>query len=308
MTTDTNFVHPAHDPPAAVVDAARGRVDRTIRRRRQRRRATGSAALVALVVAGAAGIAGLTDDDGGDVVAQGGDDAEDGAGGARLQADTEWSDAMLSRDGRTLMIQVGHSPPGDDPCAQNFEMEVVETDTTVTVAFDEEPVPALGEGEACTDILEPQVASVSLDVVLGDRALYDGIRPEPRPVHRLAEVVEVGDVPDGFTNQEPQFTEGQPGAWQQMFLSDGADWYFTVAQDPEGEAPAPEGTPTPVTVHGIEGLRYTGQMNGTMESIRWDEGGLTITVWGEMQGPPTFTRSAELLEIAEGVRLPDPTP
>ena len=68
--------------------------------------------------------------------------------------------------------------------------------------------------------------------------------------------------------------------------------------------PSGEGTPTPVTVHGIEGLRYSGQMNDTMESIVWVEGGLSITVWGEMQGPPTFTHSDELLEIAEGVRPP----
>jgi hypothetical protein len=45
-------------------------------------------------------------------------------------------------------------------------------------------------------------------------------------------------------------------------------------------------------------------MNNTMESIRWDEGGLTITVWGEMQGPPTFTHGDELLQVAEGVHPP----
>ncbi len=46
-------------------------------------------------------------------------------------------------------------------------------------------------------------------------------------------------------------------------------------------------------------------MNGTMASIVWFEDGLLITVWGEMQGPPTFTHHDELLAVAEGIELPE---
>jgi len=300
MTTHPTFVHPAQDPPAAVTDRARDRVEHTIRRRRARRRAVGSAAVVAVVVAGTAGAIGLAGDDGGDDIVAGGDEVAD------LQADTEWADPILSRDGRTLTIRVGHSPPGDTGCDQNFAHELVETADSVTVAFDERPTARLGEGEACDDMLDPQTFEVALDAPLGTRAVFDGVRPQPQLVHRLAEAIEVTHVPDGFTAEVPLITEGEAGTWQQLFHRDGADWYFNVAQYPEDEAPTPEGTPTPVTVNGISAQRWSGQMNNTMETIRWTQDGVTVDVWGEMQGPPTFTHAAELLEIAEGVRLPTP--
>jgi hypothetical protein len=307
MTTDPTFVHPAQDPPGDVTERARRRVGHTIRRRRARRRAVGSAALVAVVVAGATGIIGLTrtgggGDDGGDVVADGGVDDPD------IKADTEWSDPLLSEDERTLTIDVGSSGPGDTACHQNFEHEVIETEDSVTVEFDEQqpPPPVEGEEVVCTDMLDPQTFEVELAAPLGDRTLHDGVRPEALVVHHLAEVVEVTHLPDGFTAEGPGIGGVEQNGWQQTFHRDGADWYFAVIQQPEADAVVPEGTPTPVTVNGIAAQRYSGQMNGTMETIRWTQDGVTIDVWGEMQGPPAFTRSAELLQIAEGVRLPAP--
>ena len=58
-------------------------------------------------------------------------------------------------------------------------------------------------------------------------------------------------------------------------------------------------------MNGEPAQRITGQMNDTMETIRLHLGNLTVSVWGEMQGPPTFTHSAALLRMAEGIRLPD---
>jgi hypothetical protein len=308
MTENLPFVHPAHDPSTETMARARSHVVRTVRRRRVQRRAVGSAAFAALAVAGVAGAVGTlgtggdgTGDGDADVAAENEShvgDRED------VVPDTEWIDPVLSEDGRRLTIMVGSAPPGDHPCNQNFEYEVVETGESVTVGFDELPDVAVPRGDevACTDALEPQRFEIELEASLGDRDVFDGVGSTPKQVHRLAELVDVTAVPDGWTTDGPLAVG--PTGWQQTFHRDGADWYFAVNQRPEDDATTPEGTPTPVTVHGIEGLRYSGQMNNTMESIVWVEDGLSITVWGEMQGPPTFTHSDELLEIAEGVRPP----
>jgi hypothetical protein len=303
MTTNLPFVHPAQDPSNETTARARSRVERGVRRRRAQRRALGSAAVAAVATVGAIGtIRAMTDDADDAIVAQGGVGDR-----ADVDPDTEWSDPVLSEDGRRLTIMVGSAPPGDGPCDQNFDYEVVETGESVTVGFEELPAPASSNDPArvaCTDMLQPQRFDIDLSAPLGDREVYDGVRPEPKKLHRLAELVDVTTVPNGWTAEEPAIAGVEENGWQQTFLKDGADWYFAVNQEPASDATTPEGTPTPVTVHGIEGLRYAGQMSGTMESIRWTEDGVTITVWGEMQGPPTFTHSDDLLQIAEGVRLP----
>jgi hypothetical protein len=316
MTANLPFVHPAQDPSIETTARARSHVERTIRRRRARRRAVGSAAFAAVALAGTAGalgalgalgvVGGSTDDTDGIQA------ASEGSVGSRADVDpnTEWSDPVLSADGRRLTIMVGSAPPGDTSCNQNFEHEVVETDRSVTIGFEELPAappPAAGDSGvdavACTATDEPQRFDVDLEAPFGEREVYDGVRPEPQIVHRLAELVDVTTVPDGWTAEEPSIADGKEHWWAQQFSKDGADWYFTVQQEPEADATTPEGTPTPVTVHGIEGLRYSGQLNDTMESIVWVEGGLSITVWGEMQGPP-FAHGDQLLQIAEGVQLP----
>jgi len=308
MTENLPFVHPAHDPSTETMARARSHVVRTVRRRRVQRRAVGSAAFAALAIAGAVGTVG-TLGTGGDGTGEGDADvAADVAGriGDRedVVPDTEWTDPVLSEDGRRLTIMVGSSGPGDHPCNQNFEYEVVETGESVTVGFEELPDVAVPPGDevGCARIFMAQRFEIELGAPLGDRDVYDGVGPEPKTVHRLAALVDVTAVPDGWTTDGPLAVG--PTGWNQTFTRDGADWYFAVDQQREADVTTPEGTPTPVTVHGLEGLRYSGQMNDTMESIVWVEGGLSITVWGEMQGPPTFTHSDELLEIAEGVRLP----
>jgi hypothetical protein len=112
-------------------------------------------------------------------------------------------DPVLSADGRTLTILVGFAPAGDGPCEQRFAHEVVERDGSVTVAFDELPRTPLGEGGGCDDVLRPQRFDIELAAPLGDRAVYDGVRPDPQVVHRLADVVEVTTVPDGWAAEGP---------------------------------------------------------------------------------------------------------
>ena len=300
MTADLPFVYPAQDPSIETTDRARSRVQRLVRRRRAQRRALGSTAFVALATVGAFGTIGtLTGGDDDDLVAQGGVGDR-----ADVDPDTAWSGAVLAEDGRTLTIMVGSSPAGDGPCDQNLVHEVLETGESVTVGFEELPGPPASEDVACITLAQPQRFDIDLSAPLGDRQVYDGVGPEPQTVHRLAELVDVTTVPDGWTAEEPEISGVEGDGWQQTFHRDGADWYFAVDQQPESDATTPEGTPAPVTVHGIEGLRYSGQMNDTMESIVWVEGGVSMTARGEMQGPPTFTHRDELLQIAEGVRLP----
>jgi hypothetical protein len=312
MTTQLPFVHPAHDPSMETTARARSHVLHAVRRRRTQRRVIGSAAFAALTVGGVAGVVAVAGS--GDSTDGGTEAANPGAVGDRedVVPDTEWADPVLSADGRRLTIMVGSAPPGDDHCNQNFEYEVVESDTSVTIGFDlqaearaQDPPPGDDvDAYACPAMAVPQRFEIDLGAPLGDRQVLDGVRPERQVVHRKAELVEATVLPDGFTAEEPFITEGDPYWWQQTFMGDGADWYVNVVQQRGAQPRTSDGTPVTVTVHGIEGTRYTGQMNNTMESIVWVEDGLTITVWGEMQGPPTFTHSDELLEIAEGVRLP----
>jgi hypothetical protein len=302
MSADLPFVYPAQDPSIETTARARSRVQRLVRRRRAQRRALGSAAFAAFAVVAIAGTIGaLTGGDDADVVAEG-----DLGRRADVDPDTAWSDPVLSEDERTLTIMVGSSPAGDGPCDQNFVHEVIETGESVTVGFERLPGPPASEDVGCPDVSEPQRFDIELSAPLGERQVYNGVRREPQTVHRLAELVDVTTVPDGWTAEEPTIAGSQENGWywQQTFYNDSADWYFAVSQQPASDAAPQHGTPTPVMVHGIEGVRYTGQMRGTMESISWLEGGVMITVSGEMQGPPTFTHSDELLQIAEGVRLP----
>jgi hypothetical protein len=300
MTTNLPFLHPAQDPPVETTARARSRVERTLHRRRAQRRAAVLATFAVVATVGTVRV--FSHDNSGDaVVAQG--DASDRAK-TEVDPDIEWSDPILSKDGRTMTIMVGSAPPGDGPCDQNFKHEVTETERSVTVRFEKLPSPRLGEGEACAEMLRPQRFDIALGAPLGHRAVYDGLRPEPQKVHRLDQLVRVTTVPSGWSADEPAIAGAEENGWQQAFHKDGADWYFAVNQQPTPDATTPEGTPTPVTVHGIDALRYTGQMNNTMETIVWTEQNITISVWGEMQGPPTFTRSDQLLQIADSVRLP----
>ena len=222
----------------------------------------------------------------------------------RVSPDTPWSEATLSRDGRTLVVAFNSSPPGDGPCHQNFVHDVVETGESVTISFEEQPAPATSEKVACPEIAFIQQVRVTLEEPLGDRKVYDGIQTTPRTVFRMADLVAVTSVPSGFVAEKPapRLDRGHP-AWQQTFMRGGADWYFFVGQEAAGLFHRLDPHPTPVTVHGITGERY-GLMSGTAQTIHWVEGGLDLSVTGEMQGPPSFTHDDELLQIAEGVRPP----
>lgn len=110
-------------------------------------------------------------------------------------------------------------------------------------------------------------------------------------------------LPAGFS-LESAMPMYEGGGWQQTFFADGADWYFAVNQRPEGSFHGTDEQVGTVTVRGIEADVWDG-MNYTMRTIHWVEDGLDLQVWGEIQGPPTYTHEDELLAIAESVQLPD---
>jgi hypothetical protein len=67
----------------------------------------------------------------------------------------------------------------------------------------------------CSDALEQQRFGIELGAPLGDRDVFDGVGSEPKLVHRLAELVDVTAVPDGWTTDAP-LPVGSSG-WQQTF-------------------------------------------------------------------------------------------
>lgn len=128
---------------------------------------------------------------------------------------------------------------------RNFEYEVVDTGESVTVGFDEQPRPPAPEDEdiACNASVESQRVEVQLDAPLGDREVYDGVQPEPRPVDRAVETVDVTVVPDGWTAVGMAIAGVEDDTWEQAFGKEGADWYFVVSQQPEADAITPGGHP-----------------------------------------------------------------
>jgi hypothetical protein len=263
------------------------------------------AGFVVVVVASVGGAYQVTDGAGVDLEPKGHvGDSED------VVPDTRWYDPMLSEDERRVTVRVGSSPPGRGPCAQNFAYEVVETGESVTIGFDEQPtIPPPSKNTSCNLSAEPQRVEVELEARLGGRDLYDGIDPEPIPVDRAVETIDVTVVPDGWSPDGEVMAATDDHHWVQAFREEGADWELEVAQSPAGENVTPVGgtsaTAEPVTVRGIEGQRYTARQvaTGASQWIVWTEGGLSITVYGRMLRAHEFTYGDELLEIAEGVRL-----
>lgn len=302
--TDTEVpfvVHEAHDPTPEVEDRVRTRVVTAARRRRRTRRAVVAVPVLGALVAVGVLVAtrGTSDDD---IVL-----VEPPPPGLSVAPNVAWDHATLEADGRTLVLMVGSYPPGDGPCTQTFVHDVVETDTAVTIGVEEvEDPPADPPTSAvCAQAAQSQPIEVTLQAPLGDRPVLDGVRPAPRTILRMDALVQVTHVPDGFAVTASDLSlPNEPS--QQTFEAAGADWYFAVNQVSADAAADLYGAEqgTPVAVGDITGERVTGQMNGTMETIRFPLGDLVVSVWGEMQGPPSFTHTDELLRIAEGIRPP----
>lgn len=312
MTNDElPFGHPAQDPTPASVDRARARVHHTVNSRRRRRRVLGTVPVLVIVVGLAVAAVGNSTGRGGDhQTVYAGSTSTTTDQKLDVDANTPWFEADLSEDGLTLTLSVGSSPRGDGPCEQTFTHDVVETSDSVTIAVEEQPSSATSTGSAvCEAMAWPQVFTIELAEPLGGRAVYDGVQPEPRTIHRASELVSATWLPGGWVLQSasPETLEDGGHFWQQYFGTEGGDWHAYIIQAPAGwfKAPPEGGEGVDVTVNGIAAKRYD-WFNGTAQTIHWVQDGLDISVTGEMQGPPTFTHDDDLLRIAQGVRMPDP--
>ncbi len=301
MTENQSLGHPAQEPDTATEARVRARVTATVRLRRARRRAMTALPVIAVIALVAVAVANTRDNSTGQdrqVVTAGHGDVE-----LAFEPDVEWDDAVLSADGKTLTVTASRVLHNSRSCQLDVLHDVVETDDAVTIGLKDATAPEDTTPMACKAVLVPAVVKIPLNEPLGDRAVFDGVRPKARTVLRLAELVQVTYVPAGFTTN-PDDIPSKDTNVQQTYNADGADWYFAV-NETKAATPTdlPGATSTPILVNDIEGVRITGQMNNTMESIRFPLGGRTVTVWGEMQGPPTFTHADELQKIAEGIRL-----
>lgn len=303
MTEDLPLGHPAQEPDTATEARVQARVTATVARRRARRRALTTLPVIVVVALVVVAVANTVDDNTGKdrrVVTAG-----PGAGELAFAPDVEWDSAVLSADGKTLTVTAGRVLHDSRRCQLKVLHDVVQTDDAVTIGLKDATAPEEADAAArvCEEMYTPTVVRVPLDEPLGDRAVFDGVRTKARTVLRLADLVQVTYVPAGFTTNPDDIAAGDSNV-QQTYKADGADWYFAV-NETKDTAPTdlPGATSTPIMVNDIEGVRITGQMNNTMESIRFPLGERTVTVWGEMQGPPTFTHSDELLKIAQGIRL-----
>ncbi len=208
---------------------------------------------------------------------------------------------VLSADGKTLTVTAGRALHDQRGCQLEVIHDVVVTEDAVTLGLKDATAPEEATPMVCTAMYIPTVVEVTLDEPLGDRADFDGLRSKARTIDWLSGLVRVLYIPDGFET-DPDVLFGNHV--QQNYQPRDADWYFAVNQT-KGFPAAAVGEATPIKINGIEGERITGQMNNTMESIRFEFGDIFVTVWGEVQGPPSFTHSDELLKIAEGIAPPD---
>jgi len=310
MTAAPPFVHPAPDPTPEIADRVLARVEATARRRRARRRVAVAAGPVVAVVAllTVAAVA-RGRDDGGVVTAT--EPApttttEPPFDQLAIEPETHWNTPILSADGRTLEISVSTSCGSDG----GSDHDVVETPDSVIVAVGsaEDEATTSAPNGACGLEVSIDTIEIPLQDPLGGRDLYDGIDPEPRDdVLRKADLVEVTYVPAGFEAvEEETYMTSIEEPWQRNFRAPaGAGWYFAVMQVPTRYAAQWRGDDepiTPITIDGHPAELITGQFSGSMETIRFELGDLTVSVWSE--GPNPSDHRDELVRIAEGIRPP----
>lgn len=298
---------PALDPTPAQEQQVLARVLGTGRRRRMRRRVV-AAAPMALVAALA--IAALwPNEHGSDSRVSSGPDSNTLETPPSVPPEVPsvtWDEATLAPDGRTLSISIGAAPPGPGPCNENYNYELVEGPDTVVIEFRQLPhEPATTEAPDAPCIIgraQPQVFDIALAQPLADREVRDGLRPEPRPIRRLDELVTLTYTPEGFVPAAPTYdTEGRQPGWERPYRSRQSDWYFVIEQ--HRTPPPATGTPTSIELNGAVAERYTDQDMGG-ESIRFQLDGTTITVRAVPTFGGEFTHSDEVLAIAQGIRPP----
>ncbi len=236
-----------------------------------------------------------------------------------FKADTSWGRAVLHTDGTTLTIEVSGAPIGDGPCNVRYEHEVIETDTSVTVAFRQLRRSTTTRGDiACPAIAMLQPFVIHLKAPLGERKLYDGVDTEPKQVWRMTDIVEPTVLPDGITIEALERVPSGKGtlAWMQYAeISSGPGWDLFIDQAPAGSFVAPETSPGTIvgryTVHGNDAAMYE-YFNFTGHEIHWTEGGLDITVRAELHTsniskPQSFENAQVafidplLVRIADGI-------
>ena len=301
------FVHPPEDPSPERSARAFARVQRTVHRRMVRRRvaiALPAATMVLLVVVAAVA---WPDADPEVVTTGSSTTTTTSVPTLSIDADMAWRGAVVSLDEMELQISTASRPDGTGACDDHYEMQVAETADAVVVGFKRRPpLTTTTRGPVdCSDQRTPQVHQVALRSPLGERALYNGVDREPQTLSRRADVVDVTWLPRGFVNSstEPRGYQDFASGWFQTFSNGPSGWYFKVLQAPAGTIPEQEGVASAVRVHGVEGTRYSGQENGTQETIHWVDGGLDLWVTGWVQDESTFIRHDELLQVAQGVRL-----
>ena len=239
-----------------------------------------------------------------------------------FEANTSWDRAVLSVDGRTLQIGVSGAPAGDGPCDERYEHAVIETKERVTVEFRTSMnAPHSTVPVACPQVLEERTVDIRLRAPLGNRPLYDGMSPQPKPVWRLADVVDATVLPDGVTAADLTPTPAGPAplSWSQTAeVSSGPGWDFFIDQGPVGSFARPSTAPAKVVdttkVHADDANIYE-YFNSTGREIHWTEGGLDITVRAElhtsnMRAPHSFANpgvafiEGTLIRVANGIVVP----
>ena len=85
---------------------------------------------------------------------------------------------------------------------------------------------------------------------------------------RLADLVDVTHVPEGFANEGRTSGSGPAARACSRSSATTRRLVAPVLQEPAAGAEAPGGTPEPVMVGDIEAERYT----GPTETIRWNRG------------------------------------
>lgn len=177
--------------------------------------------------------------------------------------------AELSADGQTVEIAVGEKELGSPPCRTRYRTKAREQADRVVIAVDELWMVPLG-GPACTGEAIPQHLTVPLSEPLGDRRLYDGVQPDPRPVHRAAELVTIPVLPEGF--ELGSVGTLAPDGWEQFYEHPDGEWSVVVLQR-RANGRKPDGRLIgSTTVRGIDAEIYE-QFSGSDRSVHWVEHG-----------------------------------
>lgn len=184
-----------------------------------------------------------------------------------------WWMARLDRTGTKVTLYVTRPPEGI-PCEGTWSPQAVTEMDADVVTVSVEDASAGGMGCPGSNSLAP--LRITLPQPLGNRTLADGFDGGSRPVFREADLPEVPQGPDGWSEVNTTFgaNPGSEGLWTVGYTRGGGPDIRIYGYPPD-QAPSVAADPVDtVEVAGARGTIYPRSINHIGYELRWEASGV----------------------------------